>query len=512
MRSDSAGEGGADWRRLAARTIVVMTLTWVVFAAVAGVPAAATVTFVFPVSLETVLAWGLPPAALLVVAGFSGDCLRWWKTRYRVHGGRFEISSGVFVRRHRVIPLDRIRSVDLTAELMLRICGLAKVEIGTGEQADPDESSVELELVTRAEADRLRRVLLGRPSATPEPETTSETLAKLDPRWARFAPLSVESALLGAGALGGALSAAEFFGLRPDAMAWAFELLSSLPLAVAILLVIGVGSIAGSAGALLVYVMTWWNFRLERESRGVLRIRRGLLTSFSVSLEESRLRGVEVTESLGHRILRAARVDAVETGLVQQVDDEESDHQTVLPPAPRALAHQVAGLVLRDPALPTDPLYLRGHSRAARDRRLVRAVVFVLTVAVALVILGVALAEMPLYVAWIWMVTMLPLAMLVAVDAYRNLGHGIVGGYLVVRSGSPARTTVALQRTGVIGWVIRESMFERRRGLITLTATTAAGSGEYSAYDVGLAEGLALADAATQGVVGPFVERGRHCS
>ncbi len=39
------------------------------------------------------------------------------------------------------------------------------------------------------------------------------------------------------------------------------------------------------------------------------------------------------------------------------------------------------------------------------------------------------------------------------------------------------RRTTALSCSGVIGWHLRQSWFQRRRGLATLVATTAAGSG-----------------------------------
>jgi putative membrane protein len=50
-----------------------------------------------------------------------------------------------------------------------------------------------------------------------------------------------------------------------------------------------------------------------------------------------------------------------------------------------------------------------------------------------------------------------------------------------------------LQRTGIIGWNVRSSWFQRRVGLAHLTATTAAGKQGYTAYDIPVAEGVGLA-------------------
>jgi putative membrane protein len=113
-----------------------------------------------------------------------------------------------------------------------------------------------------------------------------------------------------------------------------------------------------------------------------------------------------------------------------------------------------------------------------------------------------------LHLAWIAAVVLLPVAVALALDAYRNLGHGVTGDYLVTRHGTIARHTVALQRAGVIGWNITSSPFQRRAGLVTLNATTAANKGAYPIYDIGDEDGLAFADEAVPGVLEPFLERG----
>ena len=52
------------------------------------------------------------------------------------------------------------------------------------------------------------------------------------------------------------------------------------------------------------------------------------------------------------------------------------------------------------------------------------------------------------------------------------------------RSGSLDRNRVVLTRNGVIGWKIRQSFFQRRAGVVTLVATTAAGQQHYDLIDL----------------------------
>jgi putative membrane protein len=62
-----------------------------------------------------------------------------------------------------------------------------------------------------------------------------------------------------------------------------------------------------------------------------------------------------------------------------------------------------------------------------------------------------------------------------------------------------------LQRSGIIGWNVQQSWFQRRAGLATLVATTAAGHQAYAAIDIPESQAIALAEAAVPGLVTPFL-------
>ncbi len=59
----------------------------------------------------------------------------------------------------------------------------------------------------------------------------------------------------------------------------------------------------------------------------------------------------------------------------------------------------------------------------------------------------------------------------------------------------------------MIGWTVKQSVFQRRAGLLSITATTAAGGGAYTAYDTDASEGLTFAADAVPGLLEPFLER-----
>ena len=512
----TAGESTADgqapdeeWRRLDKRALVVRAA---VMSGVAG-------GICLPVLLglsggdwlrgearsATGIALLLLGGVLLVVAGAGAEYLRWRKTRYRIGTERAELRTGVLLVKRRSLARERIRSVDLTANPLLRILDLVKVRIGTGEHTG-GESTLELNPVTKAEGERLRRELLGRAATAAPGEHREGQLASVDLAWIRYAPVSFVAPLLGGAAAGGVMQVSEWFGAQGEVIDWVGERFSHTSVLMMIVVLLLAAVAAGVVGSLGLWIEMWWNYRLEREPGGTLRVRRGLFTARSISMEERRLRGVELVEPLGVRLFGAARVDAVATGIAHDEQDKHADLKVLLPPVPRAVADDVAGQVLREARTPTDAP-LTAHPRAARTRRLRWALATAVLPLALLAALGLWLSDVLLYIAAGCAVLALPAAVLLALDAYRSLGHGISGGYLVARSGTVRRATVALQRGGVIGWVVKQSVFQRRAGVLTLTATTAAGAGAYAVLDADASEGLGFAADAVPGLLEPFLLR-----
>lgn len=502
--SEPGGPDG-EWRRLDGRTVLVTALVMAGVAGGAGVPALFGLAGGIP--LWQALGWVVAGAALLVVAATGADYVRWRRTRYRIGPERAELHTGLLLVKRRSLARERIRSVDLTANVLLRVLGLVRVRIGTGEKTGGGESTLELHAVSRAEAERLRTELLARTAPAGADPSADGVIAALDPAWIRYAPVSFVAPLLGGAAAGAVLQVSEWFGARAEVIDWIWGRFRDTPLIWMVVVLAGAAIVTGVVGALGLWTEMWWNYRLEREPGGTLRVRRGLFTARSTSIEERRLSGVDLVEPLGVRLVGAARLDAVATGLVKDGEDEHADRRTLLPAVPRALADDVAARVLREPGAPT-AAPLTPHPRAARGRRLRWALTGVLLPALVLVLLGWWLTPVPVWIAVGWTAVAVPVSLLLALDAYRSLGHGVAGAYLLTRSGTVRRSTVALQRSGVIGWTVRQSVFQRRAGLITLTATTAAGAGAYDVRDAGEGEGLSFAAEAVPGLLKPFLRTG----
>jgi putative membrane protein len=146
---------------------------------------------------------------------------------------------------------------------------------------------------------------------------------------------------------------------------------------------------------------------------------------------------------------------------------------------------------------------LTDHGPRARRRRYTRALTACAPVVAAVLATALALG----WPAWTWLLALLPLpvAAALAADRARSLGHAVTPTALVARAGAIVRERSMLARDGIIGVNLSRSFFQRRAGLVTLTATTAAGEQAYAVLDVTPAEALRVAEAAVPRLLAPFL-------
>ena len=265
---------------------------------------------------------------------------------------------------------------------------------------------------------------------------------------------------------------------------------------VAIPVLLGAISVLAVAG----YLVSNWGLTLTHAARdGSWHLRRGLFTTRETSLDDERLTGVSIGEPIGLRLVGGGRLSAIVTGL----DRRQSGSSTLVPPAPQAVVAGVAGMVLGtdEPVTAT----LRSHGPRARTRRFSRALVPTLLLSLALVLTVVSGAP-----PWLLALSVgLPLvAVALAADRVRSLGHALTQRHFVARSGSLYRQRQALETTAIIGWNFRSTWFQRRAGLTTLSATTAGGSQSVTALDVPEPDAVAVSATAVPGLVDQFLASG----
>lgn len=481
---------------------------------------------------------GIAGGVIALLAGV----FTWFITRYRFTDEQLQLRTGLLSRRMLTAPLDRVRSVDIESSPVHRVLGLAKVKIGTG----VDLSRIELDGLSQQQAADLRTYLLRRsqitrggpdglgagepagsargesggphaheqgegstgPGAGTYPPSTVQMqpeveLARIDWSWLRFAPFSLSSLVVVAGAVG---VLAQFGDELPidqvevaqDAWTW-LAARAVLILAAAATVAVALGWVLLST---LSYVMTWWNLRVVREPNGNLRVTRGLLTTHSQTIERAKVRGVVMGEPFLLRFVKGAELSAIATGI------GAGGSAKVLPPAPRQVVTQIGHELLEEAGPLT--MSLTGHGPQARRRIHVRHLwtTLILTGLVAIPTYLIPWGWFELFPWWLPVAVLIvvgPLNLLLAESTWRNLGHGLTQAHLVVQTGTVIRTREALERAGIIGWVIHQGFFQRRRGLSDLSATTAAGAEVVVAPNIPLELAVSLAARATPGMLDDFL-------
>jgi len=409
--------------------------------------------------------WTLLGLALVVSYGVA----RWFTTAYRIDAEEVRLRTGVLQRKVLSVPRNRIRSVSTDARLLHRLLGLTVLRLSTGQQARRD-GAFALDAVEAGQVPRLRAILLA-DSLAIEQETSGQELARWQPSWLRYSPLSFTGLAMIAAAVGllyqaGAVAALQNSRLARSGVEAAERFGVAASLAVAAVVVLAASVVL----SVLRSVVTYGNLVLRRDAE-LLHLEHGLLRLRERTFDMRRLRGGTLREPLLVRLFGGARLDAVMTGV-----GGAGEASLLLPPCPRATAESVLSGLIAKPEAVSGPL--RAHGPAATRRRWTRALALPAMLLIALVAL-----PTPIWVWPVWVVLTV-CCLLLAVDRSRALGHRVDAEWLVARAGSLDRRRNCIAAAGIIGWTVRQTLLQRRAGVATLIAATAAGVKRYRVIDV----------------------------
>ena len=216
--------------------------------------------------------WTVAVLALIVVVGVA----RWFTTSYRIEAdpesGQVQLRAGLLHRKVLSVPRNRIRSVQTDARLLHRLFGLAVLRVSTGQEArgEHDSGAFELDAVRVEQVPQLRAILLAespRPidAPTAEPAEVSTVLARWQPSWLRYTPLSLSGLLTMAAAVGVIYQSGAIEPLQHSRLAEsALDAAHRLGVVATVAVIAGVVLVASVVLAVLRSLLTYGNLVLWR--------------------------------------------------------------------------------------------------------------------------------------------------------------------------------------------------------------------------------------------------------
>lgn len=422
----------------------------------------------------------LPAIGILLALFQVTHVVTWLRFTWHLDEHALVIDRGLLQRQRRVIPRDRIQSVDLERTLVHRLLGATGLRV---EAIGAGDTEGWLPALDPELADRLRSELLDAHSgSTPDAPAVSATgiPVDLDPAGRADGNVLVRCSprdLLLAGITGGRVGVgAAILGLASQLAPaeWVAEVLVPGleqfpdPMTLAgmriLLMLFGIAVLIGFLTSLLVTFLVHWRFTLARTPTA-LEVTRGLLTARRDTVPFRRIQAVRIEENWIRRLLGLASVKVVVAGRAGASRNAGSD--LVLPVGSRAAAFELAGRIMgigiQDlPELVPMPM-------RARDRRRLRAAFAALAATAGGVILGLVTGSDRPWTGGLLLgaLSYVP-ARLLADGAWRSLGWADLGDHLILREGALTRRSSVVPFASIQELRSVSNPFQRRRDLATV--------------------------------------------
>jgi putative membrane protein len=410
------------------------------------------------ISIGTAVAYGLVALPLIV--------LRYLRFRYRVEPQEIVIERGVFNKRHRSIPIERIQNIAIEQPLLARMVGVAKVTLETAGSTSTEGT---LEYVSLQTAHALRQVVRSYQREQDEEATASEEEnARGELLHAMQTGRLALSGLFRFSLLYVAVIFSVLQYVEPERITNWFRRGALHPLVetataspvLAVLTTVVLAVLIGWVTGLAMNINRFFGFRLWLDD-DKLHKRHGLLTTRERTVPLGKVQALLVRSNPLMRFFGWYRLEVQTMG----IDVQEQGHQVIAPLVnwgeAQALADHVYALDAPAPMERVSSLTIR--------RTFARY-------SAALGLVGVVLWYFAGMQA-LWLLAALPLAGGLAYLQYRYHGYALHGDMLYVRRGFFRQHlwAVPVERMQVL---YRDaSIFQRRLGLRSLHPDTAGAAG-----------------------------------
>jgi putative membrane protein len=420
---------------------------------------------------------------------------------YELTEDTFDVTSGVFNRKHREIPYHRIQNIDIEQSFLQRLIGVGVARIET---AGGGQTEAKLDFVSETEATRLQSDIRERKrteasegdhstKVSPSTDETTESdstllfelqssdlallaVAFLRPGAALLIVIGIPSLPVGRDIITSILlTLAQPLGGPAELSLASLSSDEALALTIVSLpLLILCAWVVSAAYTIVMY----FGFELGRIDNDLV-YERGLFSRYSGTIPLEKIQTISITEPVLARPLGYAGL-TVETAGYSPGQSESRDSEAAIPLTQREQTLELARAIE-----PFDDLsFVRSPKQARR-----RYAVHYLTVVVALVVIGYAVSLVYSgFSYWYAPVVLLPLVPVAAYYKWKHRGYHVGEHHIALRDGFWQRTTRVVPYYRLQTVLTQRTIFQQRLNIADLTADTASSAtllgGKAIAYDI----------------------------
>ncbi|MDF2855209.1 MAG: hypothetical protein K0Q87_1060 [Neobacillus sp.] len=411
----------------------------------------------------------LGAAAIAMIVIIIMSVLSWLRYTYRLEQEELRIEYGVFIRKKRYIPFERIQSLDISEGLLQRMFGLVKLQIETAGGSGADEAEAVLAAISKEEARVIQEYVAAAKQSTSrvvsdnlETAPDSQTVYKITP--SQLIVLSLTS-----GGVGVVISAVLAFFSQMDELipyekifrgieTW---IVSNTIIIIAVMIFLGLllAWIIALIGTMLKYA----NFTVTKTEHDLV-ISQGLLERRQITIPLKRIQAIRINENIVRQLLGVGTVFVESAG--GSAKNQEGSKVMLLPLVKMNKIAPILEPFITDYQLNTS---FSPVPKRAKVRYLFRNSYWTIPI---------VLAALFFWKAWgLLSLILLGIVLLWALLEHKDAGWSVTGQQLTLRYRTIVRTTVHMKKNKIQSLDVQESYFQRKKNLATIEAFVKVGFG-----------------------------------
>lgn len=409
----------------------------------------------------------------LILILFFG-ILKWWRFTYRVEEGELRIEYGLFVKKKRYIPFERIQSLNYSEGILHRPLKLVKIKVETAGTSSSMESEAELTAITKEQANELNSIISKAKKRIKEKKLEAveegidlqeEPIEEEQVEERVLYKMSAKDLIVMATTSGGAgvvisgilIFLSQFSELIPyeTVMNEFAEVIESGLLIVGMILFV-VLLFAWLVAVVLTF-LRYADFTVKLADKDII-ITRGLLEKKQTTIPINRIQGIRLNQNILREPLKFASVTIESAG--GSVMEQDSNTIRLLPMIKASETTPILNQILPEYEWETD-------FKGAPKRSIFRYMFWnLLTVTIAVVPLSYFF-----YPLGLWSLLLYPLTLGLSWMQYRSAGYRLSNDQLTVQFRVFDKQTVFLKKKRIQSLELRETWFQKRGRVATLSAT-----------------------------------------